>query len=457
MSNEPLPRHFGKACNTADAVQDRLAALAEQRSRLLEADMRGSRTARMRGARQRQGGHHGYGFEVDARWLGLPDYLAARAQERLAALVEERRRVAEEEERGCTPVKAGAARAGAEGGTTAEMVAKEAKRLEVMKRRQEREMGQMVAYEVARKKMQVCEACAAIARLHPQSLCIQHVTCISLQHGMLALTRTSSAQQRQCTDPVMPLLCKRVQNNTYMSVHTNRSAERLSTARLQDKAEAKLATLEARAEEARREAASREKTWRLQQHERELARHGPPWSESGCKGPRQPVQRSHVRKHFTKHMESARHVMSCHVSRGLTYQLCALSRCTKFSKAGQWGRAEEEEQREAEVKAIDAARYEHEMEMAQQEAEEERIRRKEAYARWAVSHNTAFACDVDNFLQACRKRQPCMHKCMTAHLCIMPACKEHPQGRSEHIHSLPALTPCNPPGYPAGRWSGASR
>ena len=97
------------------------------------------------------------------------------------------------------------------------------------------------------------------------------------------------------------------------------------------------------------------------------------------------------------------------------------------------------EQREAEVKAIDAARYEHEMEMAQQEAEEERIRRKEAYARWAVSHNIAFACDVDDVLQACRKRQLCMHKCMTAHLSIMSACKEHPQGRSEHIHSLPAL------------------
>lgn len=149
--------------------------------------------------------------------------------------------------------------------------------------------------------------------------------------------------------------------------------------------------------------------------------------------------------------------MSCHVSRGLGDHLCALSRCTKFSILEQLGRAEEEEQREAEVKAIDAARYEHEMEIAQQEAEEERTRRKEAYARWTVSHNVDFACNVKNFLQACRKRQLCMHKRMTAHLCIMTACKEHPQGRSEHIHSLHALTPCNPPGYPAGRWSGTSR
>ena len=41
---------------------------------------------------------------------------------------------------------------------------------------------------------------------------------------------------------------------------------------LQDRAEAKLATLEARAEDARREAAAREKQWRALQHERELVR-----------------------------------------------------------------------------------------------------------------------------------------------------------------------------------------
>lgn len=36
-----------------------------------------------------------------------------------------------------------------------DMVAKEAQRLEVMKRRQERELNQMVAYELLRKQMQV--------------------------------------------------------------------------------------------------------------------------------------------------------------------------------------------------------------------------------------------------------------------------------------------------------------
>ena len=39
-----------------------------------------------------------------------------------------------------------------------DMVEKEAKRLEVMKRRQERELGQMVSFEVMRKAMQVSPA-----------------------------------------------------------------------------------------------------------------------------------------------------------------------------------------------------------------------------------------------------------------------------------------------------------
>jgi hypothetical protein len=45
-------------------------------------------------------------------------------------------------------------------------------------------------------------------------------------------------------------------------------------------------------------------------------------------------------------------------------------------------RAEEEKGREAEVKAIEAARYEREMQMAAQEAAEDNARRKEAYARF---------------------------------------------------------------------------
>lgn len=36
------------------------------------------------------------------------------------------------------------------------MVEKEAKRLEVLKRRQEREMGQLVQFELMRKAMQAC-------------------------------------------------------------------------------------------------------------------------------------------------------------------------------------------------------------------------------------------------------------------------------------------------------------
>ena len=47
-----------------------------------------------------------------------------------------------------------------------DMVEKEAKRLEVMKRRQERELGQMVSFEVMRKAMQVSVISNLSAELH---------------------------------------------------------------------------------------------------------------------------------------------------------------------------------------------------------------------------------------------------------------------------------------------------
>ena len=82
-------------------------------------------------------------------------------QERLAALVEERNHVIEDEERGGkTRVKTDIGGAGIQVNAE-DMVAKEAQRLEVMKRRQERELNQMVAYEMMRKEMQAS---------HPQLL-----------------------------------------------------------------------------------------------------------------------------------------------------------------------------------------------------------------------------------------------------------------------------------------------
>ena len=72
--------------------------------------------------------------------------------------MEERQHVIAEDNRGSTPGKASAGGwrpAGQGAGSGGDMVEREAKRLEVMKRRQQREMGQMVAFEVARKKMQV--------------------------------------------------------------------------------------------------------------------------------------------------------------------------------------------------------------------------------------------------------------------------------------------------------------
>ncbi|CAL5222381.1 g4737 [Coccomyxa viridis] len=112
-------------------------------------------------------------------------------QERLAALLEERKKMGEViQQSGSRPTTKGGHKEGAEGG---EMVEKEAKRLEVLKRRQERELNQLVHYELMRKA-------------------------------------------------------------------------------LQDKAEAKLAAMEARAEEQRRARAKADAEWRQQQRERELKR-----------------------------------------------------------------------------------------------------------------------------------------------------------------------------------------
>ncbi|KAL3161160.1 hypothetical protein ABBQ38_009531 [Trebouxia sp. C0009 RCD-2024] len=157
-------------------------------------------------------------------------------QERLAALVEERKQVIEDEEHGGK--KRGKGEKGGAGlqVDAEDMVQKEAQRLEVMKRRQERELGQMVAYEVMRKEMQ-------------------------------------------------------------------------------DKAEAKLRTLEVKAQEQQKARLAADEEWRRQQRERELAR------------------------------------------------------------------LHEEEEREREMKQLEVARYQQEMKLAQKEAEEEKIRRKQAYLK----------------------------------------------------------------------------
>ncbi len=81
-------------------------------------------------------------------------------QERLQALLEERKRIIDDPEGAAARTQrfASASKAVATQATSPgknDMVEKEAKRLEVMKRRQERELGQMVSFEVMRKAMQV--------------------------------------------------------------------------------------------------------------------------------------------------------------------------------------------------------------------------------------------------------------------------------------------------------------
>lgn len=75
-------------------------------------------------------------------------------------MLEERKRIVDDPEgaaarthRFASASKAAASQVASPGKN--DMVEKEAKRLEVMKRRQERELGQMVSFEVMRKAMQV--------------------------------------------------------------------------------------------------------------------------------------------------------------------------------------------------------------------------------------------------------------------------------------------------------------
>ena len=84
--------------------------------------------------------------------------------------MEERQHVIAEDDRGSTPGKAsaGGRRPAGQGSSGGDMVEREAKRLEVMKRRQQREMGQMVAFEVARKKMQARVEVSFSLGLNPQ-------------------------------------------------------------------------------------------------------------------------------------------------------------------------------------------------------------------------------------------------------------------------------------------------
>ena len=92
-------------------------------------------------------------------------------QERLAALVEERKQVIEDEEHGGKKKSKGD-KGGAGLQVDAEdMVQKEAQRLEAMKRRQERELSQMVAYELMRKEMQVGVHVVAVCQMLAAKKC----------------------------------------------------------------------------------------------------------------------------------------------------------------------------------------------------------------------------------------------------------------------------------------------
>ena len=81
-----------------------------------------------------------------------------------------------------------------DGAESAEMVEKEAKRLEVLKRRQERELNQLVQYELMRKALQVSTASGAQLAANDM-LCCQGAT---LSHQCCSLSITLVYAIPQC-------------------------------------------------------------------------------------------------------------------------------------------------------------------------------------------------------------------------------------------------------------------
>jgi hypothetical protein len=83
-------------------------------------------------------------------------------QERLAALLEERKRLVAGSEEG-SGAKVHKKPSGQPDVDSVAMVEREARRLEVLKRRQEREMNQLIQFELLRNAMQACTGCPAQA------------------------------------------------------------------------------------------------------------------------------------------------------------------------------------------------------------------------------------------------------------------------------------------------------
>lgn len=136
--------HMNYSCSMTAHAQERLTQLVEGRKRIMDA-----------------------GAAPAARTILVPVlsahvhmYTSLRAaQERLTLLVEERKRIMDAESRVNAGGRSAAAAAGASsnafgGAGSSDMLELEARRLEVMRRRQERELEQMLAYELARKGLQ---------------------------------------------------------------------------------------------------------------------------------------------------------------------------------------------------------------------------------------------------------------------------------------------------------------
>lgn len=139
-----------------------------------------------------------------------------------------------------------------------DLVEKEARRLEVMKRRQERELAQLVAYEMARKEMQdKAEAKVGVAQ-RERGQPLEQMR-MAASGDMLAAEWRVLARRNICGD-----VNTRQGTSSACFMPLKRNLIKLPPVQVREQ--------ERRAEEARLAKQAADEEWRRQQHERELQR-----------------------------------------------------------------------------------------------------------------------------------------------------------------------------------------
>ena len=146
-------------------MQERLAALLEERKKLVEKPVEQSGSKNLANGGHKVGitchpPHHAHSMKLEGK---IPPCCLCQHDEALQPAKLMRTR---QGDRGADSVRP--LHTMQDGAESVEMVEREAKRLEVLKRRQERELNQLVQYELMRKALQVSTASGVWAEPHRQ-------------------------------------------------------------------------------------------------------------------------------------------------------------------------------------------------------------------------------------------------------------------------------------------------